>query len=203
MGSFGNPNTTILGATVNLNFNSVFGNNPTIANTNPDNFAAYRLSRGSVVLGRALAICLCGWFIAGVVWQFHQAEQASARLRTVRDMLARATRGTDSPIVAADELSYLQLAYYLPPDLAGRLVCVGNGKDNLRLKERFEPLQASAPLRHDDYGPFVASHERFFVIKMNNGWGEWLVPALLAECRHVAFKAQDGTDIVYGVESAP
>jgi nucleoporin NUP42 len=41
-GSFGNPNTTVLGATVNLGFNQVFGTTPTIANTNADPFAAYR-----------------------------------------------------------------------------------------------------------------------------------------------------------------
>lgn len=43
-GSFGNPNTTLLGATVNLNFNQVFGTSPALANTNPDMFAAYRPS---------------------------------------------------------------------------------------------------------------------------------------------------------------
>jgi len=43
-GSFGKPNTNLLGATVDLNFNSVFGTAPSIANTNPDPFAAYRPS---------------------------------------------------------------------------------------------------------------------------------------------------------------
>ncbi len=44
IGSFGNPNTTLLGSTVNLEFNSVFGTSATIANTNADPFAAYRPS---------------------------------------------------------------------------------------------------------------------------------------------------------------
>ena len=166
-------------------------------------FAAHRLSRGSVVLGRALALCLLGWFGAGVLWQFHEAEQAAARLKRVGNMLGHTSGGTDSPIVAADEISYLQLAYYLPPDLAKRLVCVGNGKDNLRLKERLQPLQPSAVMNLEDYGPFMASHPRFFVIKMSNGWGEWLVPALLEDGRQVVAKAHDGADVIYAVETAP
>src|SRR5262245_16817061 len=43
-GSFGNPNTTLLGAQVELGFNQVFGNSPTISATNADPFAAYRPS---------------------------------------------------------------------------------------------------------------------------------------------------------------
>lgn len=38
----GQPNTTLLGNNVNVNFNSVFGNSATIAATNTDPFAAYR-----------------------------------------------------------------------------------------------------------------------------------------------------------------
>lgn len=42
--STGQINTTILGNQVNLNFNSVFGTSATLANTNTDNFSAYRPS---------------------------------------------------------------------------------------------------------------------------------------------------------------
>lgn len=41
-GIVGQANTTLLGSNVNVNFESVFGSNATIANTNPDPFAAYR-----------------------------------------------------------------------------------------------------------------------------------------------------------------
>jgi hypothetical protein len=41
-GIIGQANTTLLGNSVNLNFQSVFGTSATIANTNPDPFAAYR-----------------------------------------------------------------------------------------------------------------------------------------------------------------
>jgi hypothetical protein len=44
MGTFGRPNTTLLGSQVELGFNSVFGTAPSIANTDPDPFAAYRPS---------------------------------------------------------------------------------------------------------------------------------------------------------------
>ncbi|MBL8822819.1 MAG: BON domain-containing protein [Planctomycetia bacterium] len=43
-GIVGQANTTLLGSNVNVNFESVFGNAATIANTNPDPFAAYRPS---------------------------------------------------------------------------------------------------------------------------------------------------------------
>lgn len=43
-GIVGQANTTLLGSSVNLNFQSVFGTSATIANTNPDPFAAYRPS---------------------------------------------------------------------------------------------------------------------------------------------------------------
>jgi hypothetical protein len=43
-GLAGTVNTTLLGADVNLNFNSVFGNSATLANTNTDPFSAYRPS---------------------------------------------------------------------------------------------------------------------------------------------------------------
>lgn len=41
-GLAGTANTTLLGNTVNLNFNSVFGTSAQLANTTADNFAAYR-----------------------------------------------------------------------------------------------------------------------------------------------------------------
>ncbi|HQR09550.1 MAG TPA: BON domain-containing protein [Gemmatales bacterium] len=43
-GLAGSANTTLLGNQVNLNFNSVFGTSPQLANTTADNFAAYRPS---------------------------------------------------------------------------------------------------------------------------------------------------------------
>lgn len=43
-GLAGTVNTTLLGANVNLNFNSVFGSSATLANTNTDPFSAYRPS---------------------------------------------------------------------------------------------------------------------------------------------------------------
>ncbi|HMO34427.1 MAG TPA: hypothetical protein PKA06_00150, partial [Gemmatales bacterium] len=55
-GLAGQANTTLLGNTVNLNFLPVFGTSATIANTNPDPFAAYRPTgsgTGSTVAGGA------------------------------------------------------------------------------------------------------------------------------------------------------
>jgi hypothetical protein len=100
------------------------------------------------------------------------------------EKLAQAARvEPGAPIVVASGISYVEMAYYAPPDLRQRLEAVADTQSALRYigSDRVDKvLRASVPftdLRVEDLKQFQAVHQRFLLY--SGGPFEWFTPYLV------------------------
>ena len=83
---------------------------------------------------------------------------------------------TPVPTVVSSSLQFLQLWYYTPPELKGRMVYLADPPEALRLSgsdtidRGYIALARWAPVPVEPYESFVARHSTFRVYEAGSGW---------------------------------
>ena len=83
---------------------------------------------------------------------------------------------TPAPTVVSSSLQFLQLWYYTPPELKGRMVYLADPPEALRLSgsdtidRGYIALARWAPVPVEPYESFVARHSTFRVYEAGSGW---------------------------------
>lgn len=131
-------------------------------------WAGHRATQGRALTGVALALILCGWFVLKVPRDLERFAAASAAQGETYDFLrARAEQGL--PIAISDPHLFIRLAYYAPPDLAGRLVYLADPEESVRYRgsdtadRGLLALKDWRPVRVERYTTFVASGQRLLL----------------------------------------
>jgi len=91
----------------------------------------------------------------------------------------------------------MSLAHYAPPDIASRLVYLADpGKalyylgHNSVEKGTLALLKPWFHLPIEEYGPFLTSRHRFLVYGASGHFLNWLLPDLMASCRHLELRGR-------------
>jgi hypothetical protein len=144
---------------------------------------AFAADRGTTGF-RALALVLVAIFIARFAQAGWREYRAGGELRAeIAERCVRLDQQAEPglPVAVADPFAFLQLTYYAPPPLRGRLVYLSDVAA-ARRRNPTDPrdwvlrqLRRWTAVSVDDYRDFLATHSRFFVFG-DDGW----LPATLA-----------------------
>jgi hypothetical protein len=152
-------------------------------------FAAYTLSYRHAIVGVGLLISLCGGFMMAQVRDFRNISAASS-YQTKSYELLESDSEKKVPIVASDLNTFTMLGHYGPAEITSRLVYLADPQASLRhlghssVDQGILDLRSWFRLRVEEYGPYIASQERFLVYGgVDPGW-VWLLSELtLADFR--------------------
>jgi hypothetical protein len=108
------------------------------------------------------------------------------------------------PVVVANGLEFVPLAYYAPPATAGRLVALldresareATGTDSIELDVLV--LRKYLPITVETYEAFEEEHDRF-LLYASPGHGEWWQSRLLSDGFTLTTLAADGSRVLYDV----
>jgi hypothetical protein len=146
-------------------------------------FAAYALSDGRAIVGAALVIFLCGGFVMVEVRSFQRSAEASlGQAKTYK--LLQSDSEKNLPIVASDLHTFTTLAHYGPREFASRLVYLADPQASLRhlghssVDQGILDLKPWFGLKVEEYGPYIASHDRFLVYGYLDPYWVWLLTEL-------------------------
>jgi hypothetical protein len=146
-------------------------------------FAARTLSNGRAIVGVALVISLCGGFMMVEVRNFGNIAAASLAQAKTYKLLASDSE-KNLPIVASDLHTFLTLVHYAPREFASRLVYLADPQASLRhlghssVDQGILDLEPWFGLKVEQYGPYIASHERFLVYGQVDPDWVWLLSEL-------------------------
>lgn len=163
-------------------------------------WAAHRLLRGQTLPALALVMVLGGSFAVREYAQLRATSASAAALAGDYDFIASAGTG-QSPIVVVEALIFLQLLYYAPPAIAGRLLYVSDfgradrgSRSDTTVRNLLE-LRHLAPVKVEEYESFVAAASAPFLIYCNQaGQWRWLTSALVADGIPVRLLATAGDE---------
>jgi Dolichyl-phosphate-mannose-protein mannosyltransferase len=168
-------------------------------------FAAYRLLDRRTIMGAVLLLSLFGGFAVLVVRNVQEANEVSIR-QAKTDRFLRFHSENGLPIVASDAHTFMKLTYYSPRDIASRLVYLADPELSLRhfgyttVDRQMLELKPWFRLRIEPYGPYVASHRRFFVYG-DIGWLNWVVYELTASDMQVELKGRNEDNLLFLVSA--
>ena len=149
--------------------------------------ATERIAAGRRGVIAATALVLLGWFGATRAVLAAPPEDPAAQLVAVENLAARMAL----PVVVTSPLLYLQDQHYSPSELAGRLVYLSDpnwalgelGTDSA--DRNLTRLRRWAPLRVEDYSPFLAANPAFLLSHRPGARFEWITGRLEAEGKHL------------------
>jgi hypothetical protein len=157
--------------------------------------------------GLLLAALLAGGF--AIVQRYPGGGIPSGRdsHSPAEQLLATAANST-LPIAVANPLAFTQMAYYGTPQLASRLVYLSNPQIVVQYPD-FVPelalrsLREWAPLRVEEYRPFLAAHARFWLYCTSISRLEWLPDQLLKDGRSVRLRGRQGDLMLFEISLEP
>jgi hypothetical protein len=128
-----------------------------------------RLGNRTVVLVAVFLFCAIGAQEVGF-WSSarHLSNEAQA-LHDSIETIGNAPGPRDLPMVISDGVSYLQLAYYAPPELSNRLAMLVDTQSTLTyvnsddVDVELSILRTITPLRVFDFSEFTKEHRRFLL----------------------------------------
>lgn len=141
--------------------------------------AVRRIDGERAIMGTCFTLFFCGWFVMAAVIQFkHQTVTATSWSNNYEFLQS----GVDPilPIVAADLHTFMTLAYYAPPAVSSRVVYLADPQASLRylghdtVDRGILGLKPWFPVVVEEYGSYVASHDRFLVYLQVQGERSWL-----------------------------
>lgn len=159
----------------------------------------FRRSRGAALTTLFfLGLCFGGWQTIGLnLEKLHWPKNLGSRLL-----------GSDpsrSPIVVANPLTYLELAYYADTGLGDALVYIPDPQEALRYTGEntadynLAGLRGIAPLNLPNYSSFVSSHQRFLVLWDDNH-RDWIVRKLRDTGAGLRFCNTFGEQVLFQVD---
>jgi hypothetical protein len=181
-------------------------------------FAASRLLDGRAIMGVALVFFSCSWFLVMDVLYFKQTRAVSVSQAKAYRFLQSESE-SELPIVVADIHTFMKLVHYAPRDLAARFVYLAAPEAALHhlgsttVDRGMLDLQPWFDVRVEEYGSYIASHQRFLVLARffddqgklwNRGQNSklaWLLFELTAAGRQIELRAQNEDDLLFLVSS--
>jgi hypothetical protein len=164
-------------------------------------FATYKLPDGRAFLGAALVLFLCGGFVMNVAQNFQKTTNAFRKHLKIYSFL-RSESESRLPIVVSHPLTFMQLTYYAPPDIASRFVYLadpeasllhmGNNTSERNLLE----LKPWFQLKVEGYTPYVASQRRFLVYS-NARLMNWLLSELKAADMRIELRSRNKDNLLF------
>jgi Dolichyl-phosphate-mannose-protein mannosyltransferase len=165
-------------------------------------FAAYTLLNGRGIVGAALVTFLCAGFISVEIQNFRKAAETSLGQAKAYKLLQSESEN-NLPIVASDLNTFTTLAHYAPRDFASRLVYLADPQASLRhlghssVDQGILDLKPWFRLKVEEYAPYIASHERFFVYGYADPHWVWLLSELSRPDFRVELKGRHKDNLLF------
>lgn len=134
---------------------------------------------GRAILGTCFTLFACVWFTMAAVIQYKHQTATTTSWSNNYEFLQSGVDLT-LPIVAADLHTFMMLAHYAPSGIASRVVYLADPQSSLRylghdtLDRGILDLKPWFPVAVEEYGAYVASHDRFLVYLEVQGERSWL-----------------------------
>jgi hypothetical protein len=166
-------------------------------------FAAHEslFSRPAAVAILALFLCAC--FLSLGAKSFTSATAIREANVQAAEFLRSKAVG-DLPIAVSDQHAFMSLVHYAPRDIGSRLIYLADaGKALSRLghnsveKGTLALLKPWFHLPIEEYDPFLASGQKFFVFGDSGHFLNWLLPDLVASCRQLELSGQNGASLLF------
>jgi hypothetical protein len=152
-------------------------------------------------LGWILIAVVAGSLALTHVHAFRQAKAHASLLRETWQFL-RDEADADSPLVIGHPLQFLPLAYYAPPEVAGRLVYLADPAASVRYVGHdtadrvLLELRRRVPIRVEPYAEFLSANP-WLQVYVRDGDPRWLLSALSGE--HVELRARRAPHTLFQV----
>jgi hypothetical protein len=162
--------------------------------------AASNFRDGRALIGAALVLSLCGWFVVQGVRSYRDMATLLDQAYTYKFLQSQ--REHELPIVVSDLHKFMLLTYYAPRELAARLVYLADPGLSLRylgydtVDQGILDLKPWFPPKIERYGPYVASQRRFFVYG-NLGGMNWLLNELTAAEMRIELRGRQGAHLLF------
>jgi len=177
-------------------------------------FAASRLLDGRAVMGAALVLFSCSWFLVMDVLYFKQTRAVSlGQAKTYRFLQSESE--SELPIVVSDIHTFMKLVHYAPRNIAARFVYLADPEAALRhlgsttIDRGMLDLKPWFRLKVEEYGSYVTSQQRFLVLARSFDdqgklWNRgqiskltWLFFELTAASRRIELRGQNEDDLLF------
>ncbi len=161
-------------------------------------FAATAAAQPRVAVA-ALLVVLAPWFAAR-----HVAALVRAARAEPASVISPLLTAGPLPVVDEDPISFLQVAHYAPPALAGRIYYLADVSEARRLagadsaERSILALAAISPLQVAPYAGFVHEHPRFLLYTTDRRWS-WLRGRLTADRARIELTAHQGREELFVV----
>jgi hypothetical protein len=166
-------------------------------------YGVRQLSGERPVIVAILVLFLCGSFLSlGVKSYTKIGEVRQAHIQTVEFLRSECTG--DLPIAVTDQHEFTNLAHYTPRDISSRLVYLADpGKalsylgHNSVEKGALDLLKPWFHLPIEDYDPYIASRERFFVYGSAGHFLNWMLSDLSQNRRHIELMGRNKDALLF------
>jgi hypothetical protein len=164
-------------------------------------FATYRLLDGRAILGAALVFFLCGGFMMQVARNFQKTTKTSLDYVKIYRSF-RSGSETKLPIAVSHALTFMELTYYAPRDVASRLVYLVHPEAALRhlgtdtAERQMLDLKPWFRLKIEDYGPYIAAQRRFLVFGYAQNLN-WLLDELEAADMRIELRSRNKHNFLF------
>ena len=141
--------------------------------------AVFRLNGGRAIMGGCFTLFIYVWFIVTAVTQLKQHTVTATQWSKTYAFM-RLENDPALPIVVADLHSFMALVHYAPRDLSTRLVYLADPQASVRylcndtIDRGILDLKPWFHVPVEEYGPYIASHERFLLYARVQGERHWL-----------------------------
>jgi hypothetical protein len=166
-------------------------------------YGVLQMSGNRPAIAAILILFLCVSFLSlGFKSLTKIGEVRQSHIKTVEFLRSGCT--ADLPIAVTDQHEFTILAHYAPRDISSRLVYLADpGKalsylgHNSVEKGTLDLLKPWFHLPIEEYGPFIASHERFFVYGSTGHFLNWLLSDLSQNVRHIELKGRNRDALLF------
>ena len=166
-------------------------------------FAAHKSLYGRPATVTILTLFLFGCFLSLGEKSFTTATAIrEANAQAIQFLRSKAV--SDLPIAVSDQHAFMSLAHYAPRDISSRLVYLADpdkalyhlGHNSVE-KGTLALLKPWFHLQIEEYDPFLASGHSFFVYSDSGHFLNWLLPDLIASCRHLELSGQNKASLLF------
>jgi 4-amino-4-deoxy-L-arabinose transferase-like glycosyltransferase len=166
-------------------------------------FAAHKSLYGRPATVTILTLFLFGCFLSLGGKSFTTAMAIrEANAQAIQFLRSKAV--SDLPIAVSDQHAFMSLAHYAPRDISSRLVYLADpdkalyhlGHNSVE-KGTLALLKPWFHLPIEEYERFLASGRSFFVYGDSGHFLNWLLPDLIASCRHLELSGQNKASLLF------
>jgi hypothetical protein len=165
-------------------------------------FVTHSLLEGRALIGAVLVLSFCSWFVVQGIRNYQSEVATSLSQAEIYNFLQSASKSS-LPIVAMNAHAFMVLTHYGPRELTSRLVYLADPEASLRYlghntvdRGMLGLMKPWFHLRVEEYGPYIASQQRFLVY--GNLWNfNWLLSELAATDRRIELRGRKGNDLLF------